>query len=656
MFQSQKIKLLRETAAFFEREGFYCRYKKGTTDHRKFWDREEDRCLYGYEVEGLYIPGYFYHHLNYGRMEVTRKVERVVRGERITFNERIENFPDFWDYDYEYFNAIQDCEKFGKFTSVLKARTKGYSYKAGSMLVRNYHFIPGSKGYAIAFEKEFLVKDGILTKAWNTMDFMDLHTDFTKQRQKKNDLMHRRASYIDPKTGIEEGYKSEIIGISVRHDPDKIRGKRGKLILLEEGGNFPMLTKTWNILTDSMVEGDMVFGVMVAYGTGGSPDADFDGLKKIFFNPKAYNCLEIPYTWDDIYDKPTGFFVPVYMNHGTFMDDAGNSQIDKAIEYEKAKRLNLEEQAETTADLDQYIAEHPFNPFEAVLQVFGNIFPKKLLLEQQLELETNKHKAQAGQVGELYFENKKIVWKGNRSLKAITDFPLPNNKNATGAIVIYEHPELDKNGLVPRYLYIAGADSYDYDSSNTDSLGSILIYKRFYKPGHEHNLIVAEYTGRPDTAEQFYENCRMLLLYYNAVMMYENQNIGIEKYFIHKKSVHLLAPAPSLKNIIKNSRVERKYGVHMPSEVIGYGERLIKNYLQVNDGDTYNYKKIFSIALVKELIAYNPKGNFDRVRAFMCVLIYNEELIDIEAKPQRDIGENYFPKRLFQNNRKMAFK
>jgi len=35
-------------------------------------------------------------------------------------------------------------------------------------------------------------------------------------------------------------------------------------------------------------------------------------------------------------------------------------------------------------------------------------------------------------------------------------------------------------------------------------------------------MIVAEYTGRPATAEMFYENVRKLLVYYNARAMYEN--------------------------------------------------------------------------------------------------------------------------------------
>jgi len=657
MFLSQKIRGLRSAAEFFEKNGVYTELRKGTQERKKFWLEEARRSLYGYEVDGLWIPGYFYYYLNYGRIDNTFRKEIVVQGVRREMAVREESFPDFWDYDKVYFDHIEACERAGKFTSVIKARRKGYSFKGGAMLDRNYHLIPNSKSYAVAFEKEFLTKDGLLTKAWNTMDWVDQHTDWNKLRQKANTSMHRRASYIDAMTGIEKGFKSEIIGISARHNPDKVRGKAAKLILLEEAGMFPELINTWNIATDSIKEGDMVLGMMIAFGTGGEQGADFEGLNKIFFHPDAFNCLPVPYDWDDLYAKPTGFFVPIYKNLKGFIGDDGVSLDDKAIEYEKAMRLQKEESSEDSVNIDQYIAEHPFNPFEAVLQLRGNIFPKKQLLEQLLAVEQKAEYINLGQKGTLSFKGKTIPeWTGDESLKAITQFPLEGNKNAEGCIVIYEHPETTETGYVPDYLYIAGIDSYDYDSSNTDSLGSCLIYKRFYRPGHEHNLIVAEYTGRPATAEEFYDNCGMLLLYYNAIAMYENQNIGIEKHFVKRHWYHLLADSPKLKDVIKNSKVMRPKGVHMPIEVVGYGERLVKKYLGGIDDTIHNYQKIFCPPLLRELISYNSKGNFDRVRALMCVLIYEAELYNVEVKGEKYNGLDYMPKHLFKKREITTFR
>ena len=91
-------------------------------------------------------------------------------------------FPKFWDYDYYYFNAIEEAIHEGKHMAVLKSRARGYSFKGASMLVRNYELIPGSKNFAVASEQTFLIGDGLLTKAWQIMDFIDSNTEWAKQR------------------------------------------------------------------------------------------------------------------------------------------------------------------------------------------------------------------------------------------------------------------------------------------------------------------------------------------------------------------------------------------------------------------------------------------------------------------------------------------
>lgn len=146
------------------------------------------------------------------------------------------------------------------------------SFKAGSMLCRNYYHIEKSKSYAFAYSLEFLTGDGIITKAWDIMDFRDTYTPWGKRRQYKNTDLHRRSSYQETDSAglkVEKGWKSEIIGVTVGDDIDKLRGKRGKLIILEEAGNFRKLHKGWNILRPSMEDGKSTFGLILGIGTGG---------------------------------------------------------------------------------------------------------------------------------------------------------------------------------------------------------------------------------------------------------------------------------------------------------------------------------------------------------------------------------------------------
>lgn len=171
-----------EAAKFFTEHGCYTLAPRGTTDYIQYWERETDRCLNGYVApDGDAITGYHYFYLNYSPIMILKETEYTDRyGVTRTRRERIFDFPNFWDSDYYYFHAIEEAEQQGKHMAVLKCRQRGYSFKGASMLVRNYELIPGSKNFAVASEQKFLVGDGILTKAWQIMDFIDKNTAWSK--------------------------------------------------------------------------------------------------------------------------------------------------------------------------------------------------------------------------------------------------------------------------------------------------------------------------------------------------------------------------------------------------------------------------------------------------------------------------------------------
>ena len=72
--------------------------------------------------------------------------------------------------------------------------------------------------------------------------------------------------------------------------------------------------------------------------------------------------------------------------------------------------------------------------------------------------------------------------------------------------------------------YVVGIDPYDDDYATTDSVGCAFVFDRFTR------RIVAEYTGRPQLAKDFYENCRKLIVYYNAAGFPEINKLGFVTY------------------------------------------------------------------------------------------------------------------------------
>ena len=652
----------REPALTFKEHGYYISSPVNTTAYIDYWREEKKRCLEGFYAEdGDWISGFNYFYLNYCPILLIREKTIIdSKGHTRKITERKRDFPDFWDSDYDYFTAIETAQREGKHLVVLKARSKGYSFKAGSMLCRNFFLIKDSLSYAVASEMEFLLKDGLLSKAWEFMDFIDQNTGWGKKRQKTNTKIQRRASYIvTDEYGVksEAGYKSEIMGVSLKNDPDKIRGKRGQLILWEEGGKFPELVKAWQI-AQSLVEKDGVaFGLMIGFGTGGTDEADYEGLKELFLYPNGYNALPFKNIWDDG-GGTCGFFVPDYVNmYGSdkeghpFMDVEGNTDYHISSRHGLAARAVVLAGANDRNAIDRYIAEHPFNPTEACLQITGNIYPKEELIRHLAYIRNTESIRNYKQVGELDFgPDGTLKWTPSKKPKDIIKYKLRKEDNKRGQVVIWEHPVENP----PYSLYIAGCDPYDHDqAASSDSLGSVFIYKRFQNFESYSDLIVAEYTGRPDTVNEFYETVRKLIMYYSARLLYENEKPGLFAYFSNKHSEHLLAEQPDIiKNIIKDSTVKRQKGIHMVIGIKDWAELKVRDWLNEEyEPGKKNLTKLLSEGLIEELISYNRDGNFDRAIAFMLLMVFKEEIHNTHVKKSRDEEKDtsLFRQPLFKN-------
>lgn len=639
----------RQAAIFFQQHGCYTLAPRGTTDYNKYWEQETDRCINGYTApDGEGITGYNYFYLNYSPIMRLNEEEYTDReGNLRKRRQRILEFPSFWDYDYYYFCAIEQAELEGKHMAVLKCRQRGYSFKGGSMLVRNYMLIPGSKNFAIASEQKFLIGDGLLTKAWQIMDFLDKHTAWAKQRLVST-RMERTSGYkITDEFGkqTEQGYLSSITGITLKNDPERVRGTRAKLVLWEEGGKFPSLLDAWRIEQPSVETDDgKAFGLMIAFGTGGTEGASFEGLKELFYKPKSYNVLSFPNIWDEGRENTEcAFFVPAYSNLESFDDDGnqvymdrdGNSYKEKAIENLIDQRNKVKDGGASQQSIDRFISERPIRPAEAVLELGKNIFPRKLLMDQLTRIRTNKKLQSMKHIVDL-------EWDGNGQVKAtekpsgdITNYPLKKGDKPHGSVVIWEYPVKDP----PLGLYIGGCDPYDHDDSFTNSLGSTFIFKRVRAGEAWTDVIVAEYSGRPDTAEEYYENVRKLLTFYNARLLFENERKGIYPYFTNKHCDYLLADQPDkiISEVFKDSKVQRRKGCHMTKQIRAYGEGLILEWLldEFEEGHP-NVERVYSEPLIEELIENDGVRNVDRVIALCMVMIYREELYQVKVSSAKE--------------------
>jgi len=678
----ENMDYFRQSALHFKKYGCYTKLKPNSnpnSPYRKWLDEEVRRCWEGMvrPEDGEWVTGYMYFYLNYCPILVTK-----AKGKASKVGTRVQDFPEPWEGVYWRFHYLEQARYGGKYNKFeggeyaveLSKRGSGKSFSLGGIAARN--FILGEDKetcrrittFIIAANSTYLSgTDGTLTKFVPIIDFCRKNTQFPGHRvvdspNKVNWVM----GYKDRVTGVRSGSLNSVSGIAVDNDPEKVRGKRGNL-LWEEFGSFPNFIDTFNIAEYGMKEGGIQYGFSYALGTAGDDDSDFFGAQEILYNPVGYDVYSLPNVWD----KPNqgrpnfAFFFPAYVNIKGRYNKDGVSDVVSSLLFLLSERYKAKYKTGDPKKIVKVTAEMPITPAEAIIRITASRFPVTDLMERLLQIDSNPRFYDNVYCGELTVDSSgDIVFKPTAD-EPIRFFPHKSNKGMAGAVEIYEMPEKDpKTGRVFTNRYLAGADPYDDDTSGTTSLGSIFILDSWT------DRIVAEYTGRPPLAEEFYEICRRLCLFYDAKLNYENNKKGLFSYFSKMHSVHLLTDTLETlrdKQMVKAAAYgNTSKGTGATEPVNNYGRELIERYLleQVtvttkgDDGNDTEIKvpRLFTIrnrAYLQELASWNPQGNFDRVSANIMLMLLREDRLvqygkrtDTYAPPEDPLANDEY----FKNN------
>lgn len=639
----ENMDYFRPTALHFQKTGKVTNLRPNANPNSEFgkWIREElRRCWEGYvrPSDGEWITGDCYFFWNYCPILVAK----VKEGKKAV---RVWDFPDVWDGHYWKFHYVNIARNNGHHGAELARRGAGKSYSLAAMVAKR--FLLGEseevnrevKCLITAYQKEYLVKDGILNKFQSYIDFCAQNTEFPRKKLKSSlQDMAWTTGYLDLDTNTRKGTLNEVLGVSSKDDESKLRGKRGVLIGLEEWGSFPNLLGLYNTLRPSMEDGDAVYGIIYAQGTSGDSTSDFAAAQQIMYNPLGYNMQPVK----NVYDKEGQgrpyfvFFFPGYLNRNGCQDKDGNSDVVKALLQILQNRYIVKYNSTDINTITKTIAEIPITPQEAILRTQGNLFPVTQLTERLNQIEQDTRFFDDVYVGNLELNKSgEVEFRPSNDLP-IREFPTKDNK-VKGAIEIYNMPERDSNGNVFPNRYIAGIDPVDQDSSDTMSLASIFVLDLFT------DKIVCEYTGRQDFAEDNYEIMRRILLFFNAKGCYENNLKGLFAYFSRMNCTHLLCDTPEYlrdKQLIKVTGYgNTAKGVHASAPVNNYANSLIRDWLlkpvttileEGGEQKEINVSNLYFLrnkALIKELILFNPDINVDRIRALGMLMLYREEKI-----------------------------
>lgn len=615
----------RQTAKYFEENGHYPYYIPGKMDKvdtsinskfRQFWDRERERCRNGMWHQGDYISGDNYAHLNYGRMWVLDISEadqlKLDAGEKITVN-RKSAFPDPWDGTWHIFNYFEEAKRRQNHAGVIKCRGTGASYIFTSIGCNTYFHTPGGRVFVLApSEAQLTGTDALLFRMWEQMDFIDNNTPFFKIREggKSNTSMVRKSKHDIKKAGLHSGKASDKIsaieGIIVRN-ANKFRGPRGHKMILDEAGINKNIDKIISISRRSFESYDVLFGQILAAGTGGSSVEDLAGFTNVIENPEVFNFLGV----EDIFSrvgsgKKMCLFIGSYFNRPGQTDAKGRSDVNRAYEEELKARARLAKLAGIQSpEYLQYCAENAMHPEEALMGTSGNDMPVQLLNNQLDRLKTNPPDIE---IGRMDIENPTLgKFIPDNTLTPFDKFPNPKGMHFKGAVCIEFRPVKD-------FTYVIGVDPYAQDKSGTASHGAIYVWCI------ESRRFVAWYVGRLKRSEDLLRtSIALAVMYNNAKTLVENNVPEFNVVYRTHKVYNLLANMPKIvKSMLPNMGKEAatRKGSHKTAVTYNNALNFFRDWMmEADETGQSNVYNINDSGLIRELIRSSESLNFDRLNA-----------------------------------------
>jgi hypothetical protein len=598
---------------------------KTSSEYNAFFEFHKEICLNGCMMDGVYINPFLYWHLNIWHTEVD------IIDDRGRISQKYAN-PYLRDNEWVITNEIDRAQNEKKGLVILGIRRLAKSVIESSYIAWGATFDENSQNIIAGLNAPDIK---LIT------DKIDKGLNFIPEAWRWQ--------------RIEDNWKNQVtLGIKTRAG-ERIPFSQILIRNLDEGNNEEAIagTKPRKLIIDEIGKGSFLRGLQAATpgfttpfgwgcspiltGTGGDMKRFMDA-KSLMFDVNNFNFLE--YTNEKDTTRIHGLFISnkyrmeakeesslgEYLNAGA-KSDLNNVTMLVSNE-EKATEIvtsNLE-RLKKAGDRMAYLKEKMYYPIEVddiFLNEDTNIFDIEAAKRQKTRLLQNER---TGTPVILFSDDGNIKHEFTDKLP-LSNFPLKNSDEKDAPIVIYEFPM----EAPPYGLYVAGVDPYRQGkSAYSSSLGSVYIYKRMHAISGEkyQDMFVASYTARPDKKEIWEEQARLLIKYYNARALCENDEISFIDYMIAKGDAHYLERQPDwLKEIVPNTTVRRDYGIHRSADKIrsflhGCLKKYTEDVLHVEKDDdgniiseTKGMVKIFDPVLLEEMIQYNEMGNFDRIIA-----------------------------------------
>jgi hypothetical protein len=630
-FNEDTNKIFNEQAQVFRKTKVYCTAAFKSKDFINYWDDQKAKCRQGIIVksgkEAWYLTRDYYMWLNFLPI----------------FDKEIQQFGFAKIRDAQYHMALYEClaELHFMHAAILKKRQIASSYFHMGKFINQIWFEEGVTLKMGASLKDYINEKG----SWKFLNeyaaFLNEHTAWYRPMSPDKVMMWQQK--IEVRKGnrkAEVGLKGVIQGMSFEKDPTNGVGGPVKYFFHEEAGIAPKMDQTYGYIKPALKSGMITTGMFIAAGSVGDLDQCIP-LKNMILKPEINQIYAVD---TNLLDKDgtigrTGLFIPEQWSMPPYIDNYGNSQVEEALialdEYfDKCKKEMSPE------DYQLEVSQRPRNIEEAFAHRKASVFPPHLLGAQLRRIEDKEY---SYEFLDIYRDENGMPKVKETNKLPISEFPISKKtEDKTGTLVVWERPVKD-----PSFgMYYASIDPVSEGKTTTsESLCSIYVMKASVEVTKvngtetenyiEQSQMVAAWCGRFDDIKKTHERLELIIEWYNAWTVIENNISLFIQYMISRKKQKYLVPRTQimfLKDLGANANVFQEYGwkntgTLFKSHLISYAIEYLREELDTvtkEDGTivrtTYGVERIKDVMLIKEMQQYVEGLNVDRLVAF-CALV-----------------------------------
>jgi hypothetical protein len=611
-------------ATKFNKQGFYCAAPFKSRDFINYWEGEKKKCR----------KGVIYHMALYEMLA---------------------------ELNYKH-------------VAILKKRQIASSYYHMAKLINQQWFEPGVTLKIGASLKDYINEKG----SWKFLDeyaaFLNEHTAWYRPMNPSKVMMWQQK--IEVRKGnrkTEVGLKGTIQGMSFEKDPTNGVGGPVKYFFHEEAGIAPKMDKTYEYMRPAMRSGLTTTGLFIAAGSVGDL-SQCNPLKDMILNPTSKDVYAVETNLIDHKgtEGMSGLFIPEQWSMPPHIDKYGNSNVEEAT-VALQKQFDDWKRELAPEDYQLRISQHPRNIKEAFDNRSVSVFPTHLLSAQARRIEEKEYGYEFLDIS-TDANGKPTVKKSNR--QPIREFPVnKKTEDKTGCLVVWERPNKEKPDFGSYYASIDPVA--EGKTTTSDSLCSIYVMKNSVEVTKvtgtetetyiEQSKIVAAWCGRFDDIKQTHQRLELIIEWYNAWTVIENNISLFINYMISRKKQKYLVPKSQimfLKDLGANKNVFQEYGwkntgTLFKSHLLSYGIEFVREELDQEtkpDGTvvktTYGIERIPDPMLIKEMQEYADGVNVDRLVSFVALVSfmriqesnrgYTKQIIRDDAAKKLQKSENLF--------------